>query len=71
MNALDAAGIYLALDVNSSKYSINRNVPAPSYNHVYLQNVFATIGNNAIHSQRQTQDLIGCVQICSNSTLTF
>ena len=43
MNALADAGIYLALDVNSPKYSINRAKPAPSYNDLYLQNVFATI----------------------------
>jgi 1,3-beta-glucanosyltransferase GAS5 len=43
MNALAAAGIYLALDVNTPKYSINRAEPAISYNAVYLQNVFATI----------------------------
>jgi len=46
MNALASAKIYLALDVNSAKYSINRADPAPSYNHVYLQNAFATIGKN-------------------------
>ena len=43
MEALAAAGIYLALDVNTPKYSINQAKPAPSYNHVYLQNIFATI----------------------------
>ncbi|EMC99372.1 glycoside hydrolase family 72 protein [Baudoinia panamericana UAMH 10762] len=43
MNALAAAGIYLALDVNTPKYSINRGDPAPSYNAAYLQNIFATI----------------------------
>jgi hypothetical protein len=43
MNALAAAGIYLVLDVNSAKYSINRDDPGPSYNTQYLQNVFATI----------------------------
>lgn len=43
MSALADAGIYLALDVNSPKYSINRNEPAESYNDVYLQSVFATI----------------------------
>jgi hypothetical protein len=46
MTALANAGIYLVLDVNSGKYSINRldaksaNI---SYNSDYLQNVFATI----------------------------
>lgn len=43
MNALAAAGIYLVLDVNTPNYSINRAIPAPSYNDIYLQNVFATI----------------------------
>jgi len=43
MNALAAAGIYLALDVNTPKYSLNRANPAPSYNKVYLQSIFATV----------------------------
>lgn len=43
MSLLADAGIYLALDVNTPKYSINRADPKPSYNDVYLQNVFATI----------------------------
>ncbi|KAI0974039.1 glycoside hydrolase family 72 protein [Xylaria arbuscula] len=43
MNQLSAAGIYLVLDVNNPLYSINRDDPAPSYNDVYLQSVFATI----------------------------
>ena len=43
MTALANAGIYLVLDVNSPLYSLNRATPAPSYNAVYLQNVFATI----------------------------
>jgi 1,3-beta-glucanosyltransferase GAS5 len=43
MAELEAAGIYLVLDVNNPKYSINRDQPAPSYNAVYLQSVFATI----------------------------
>ena len=43
MSLLADAGIYLALDVNTPDYSINRNDPAVSYNEVYLQNVFATI----------------------------
>lgn len=43
MQALDDAGIYLILDVNTPKYSINRQDPHPSYNEVYLQNVFATM----------------------------
>ncbi|KAF2199549.1 1,3-beta-glucanosyltransferase gel1 [Delitschia confertaspora ATCC 74209] len=43
MNALADAGIYLALDVNTPKYSINRAKPEVSYNDVYLQSIFATI----------------------------
>ncbi|KAJ4267766.1 1,3-beta-glucanosyltransferase [Fusarium torreyae] len=43
MQALDDAGIYLVLDVNNPKYSINRKTPAPSYNAAYLQSVFATV----------------------------
>lgn len=43
MNALAAAGIYLVLDVNTPRYSINQADPAVSYNSVYLQSVFATI----------------------------
>ena len=43
MNALADAGIYLILDVNTPKYSLNRADPNPSYNAVYLQSIFATI----------------------------
>lgn len=43
MNALADANIYLILDVNNPKYSINRASPGASYNDVYLQSVFATI----------------------------
>ena len=43
MNALADAGIYLILDVNTPKYSLNRADPNPSYNDVYLQSIFATI----------------------------
>ncbi|KAF7895462.1 uncharacterized protein EAF01_009424 [Botrytis porri] len=43
MTALADAGIYLVLDVNTPLYSLNRATPAPSYNSVYLQNIFATI----------------------------
>ncbi|EKD16828.1 uncharacterized protein L3040_001112 [Drepanopeziza brunnea f. sp. 'multigermtubi'] len=43
MSLLAAAGIYLVLDVNTPLYSLNRADPHPSYNAVYLQNVFATI----------------------------
>lgn len=46
MNALADAGIYLALDVNTPKYSINRasvKSAQTSYNKVYLQSIFATV----------------------------
>ncbi|KAF2024380.1 hypothetical protein EK21DRAFT_94124 [Setomelanomma holmii] len=46
MKLLDDAGIYLALDANTPKYSLNRESAATlrrSYNEVYLQSVFATI----------------------------
>jgi hypothetical protein len=46
MKALADAGIYLALDVNTPFYSLNRADNASinrSYNDVYLQSVFATI----------------------------
>ncbi|KAH9866252.1 beta-glucanosyltransferase [Plenodomus biglobosus] len=43
MNALADAGIYLALDLNTPKYSINRADPQVSYNKVYLQSIFATV----------------------------
>ncbi|EAT81985.2 1,3-beta-glucanosyltransferase [Parastagonospora nodorum] len=43
MNALADAGIYLALDVNTPKYSLNRATPQPSYNEEYLQSLFATV----------------------------
>jgi hypothetical protein len=43
MNALADANIYVILDANNPLYSINRYDPAPSYNAMYLQSVFATI----------------------------
>lgn len=43
MKMLDDAGIYLILDVNTPKNSINRAEPGPSYNSAYMQTVFATI----------------------------
>ena len=50
MNALAEAGIYLALDVNTPLYSLNRADPAGSYNDVYLQSVFATMDKFAGYS---------------------
>jgi len=43
MKQLSDAGIYLVLDINTPKYSLNRAEPKASYNDKYLQNVFATI----------------------------
>lgn len=43
MNLLSKAGIYLVLDVNTAKNSINRIDAASSYNAVYLQHIFATV----------------------------
>ncbi|KXT09207.1 hypothetical protein AC579_3497 [Pseudocercospora musae] len=46
MKLLDDAGIYLALDVNTPEYSLNRESVSSlhmSYNDVYLQSVFATV----------------------------
>jgi len=46
MKLLDDNGIYLALDANTPKYSLNRenkDTLHRSYNDVYLQNVFSTI----------------------------
>jgi 1,3-beta-glucanosyltransferase GAS5 len=43
MSALADAGIYVVLDVNTPKYSLNRADPSTSYNDVYLQSVFATV----------------------------
>ncbi|KPM44756.1 1,3-beta-glucanosyltransferase gel1 [Neonectria ditissima] len=68
MSKLDAAGIYLVLDVNNPAYSINRAKPGPSYNAAYLQSVFATVemfaqydntlaffsGNEVINDEKDT-----------------
>jgi 1,3-beta-glucanosyltransferase GAS5 len=43
MTEMANAGIYLVLDVNTPKYSINRADPEISYNDVYLQSLFATV----------------------------
>lgn len=68
MSALADAGIYLVLDVNTSKYSLNRSKPGPSYNTAYLQSIFATVemfskytntlaffsGNEVINDEKDT-----------------
>ncbi|KAF2272531.1 beta-glucanosyltransferase [Westerdykella ornata] len=43
MKALADAGIYVALDLNTPLYSLNRANPQKSYNKVYLQSLFATV----------------------------
>lgn len=43
MGLLADAGIYLALDVNTPKFSLNRADVYQSYNENYLQSVFATV----------------------------
>lgn len=47
MELLAKAGIYLVLDLNTPKYSLNRADPINSYNAEYLQNVFATVDSFA------------------------
>ncbi|KAG5985241.1 beta-glucanosyltransferase [Claviceps digitariae] len=68
MQALQDANIYLVLDVNNPKYSLNRAEPGPSYNAKYLQSVFATVemfakypntlaffsGNEVINDEKDT-----------------
>lgn len=68
MAMLAEAGIYLALDVNTPKFSLNRADPYLSYNENYLQSVFATVdqfanytntllfisGNEVINDQETT-----------------
>lgn len=47
MSELEAAGIYVILDVNTPKTSISRHDPACSYNLQYLTEIFATIDSFA------------------------
>lgn len=68
MAMLADAGIYLALDVNTPKFSLNRADAYLSYNENYLQSVFATVdqfanytntllffsGNEVINDQETT-----------------
>lgn len=68
MNALADIGVYVIIDANNPKYSINRENPKKSYNAVYLQSVFATIdafakydntlaffsGNEVVNDQNST-----------------
>ena len=71
MNALKDAGIYLILDVNSPKYSLNRDQPAKSYNPSYLQSIFATI--DAFEKYDNTMAFFSGNEVINNtkaSTLT-
>jgi len=68
MNALAAAGIYLVLDTDTTKYSLNRADPFPSYNSVYLQSVFATIDQFANYSN--TLAFLSGNEVINNATNT-
>lgn len=68
MDALAEAGIYLVLDVNTPEYSLNRDKPHPSYNEVYLQNVFATMEAFAKYKNTLVSDipLLSCYDRCAD-----
>jgi len=68
MNALAAAGIYLVLDTDTSKYSLNREDPAESYKSVYLQSVFATI--DAFANYTNTLAFLSGNEVINNVTNT-
>ncbi len=68
MNALAEAGIYLVLDTDTSKYSLNREDPSESYNSVYLQSVFATI--DAFANYTNVLAFISGNEVINNSTNT-
>ncbi|KAI9644156.1 1,3-beta-glucanosyltransferase [Ciborinia camelliae] len=68
MSALEAAGIYLVLDVNTPLYSLNRATPAPSYNSVYLQNIFATI--DAFANYTNTLAFFSANEVINDDTTT-
>jgi hypothetical protein len=68
MQALATAGIYLVLDVNSPLYSLNRADPLPSYNAVYLQNIFATI--DAFHNYTNTLAFFSGNEVINDDTTT-
>jgi len=85
MKLLDDAGIYLILDVNSPLYSINREDPRPSYNEVYLQNIFATMdifskysntlaffsGNEVINETRASTETAPYVKAVTRDMKTY
>lgn len=68
MNALAAAGIYVILDTDTPLYSINRGDPAPSYNSIYLQSVFATIDEFVNYSN--TMAFLSGNEVINNATNT-
>jgi 1,3-beta-glucanosyltransferase GAS5 len=68
MSALAAAGIDLVLDTDTSKYSLNREDPAESYNSVYLQSIFATI--DAFANYTNTLAFLSGNEVINNVTNT-
>jgi hypothetical protein len=72
MKTLADAGIYLALDVNTPFYSLNRKDNASiamSYNSVYLQSVFATI--EAFAKYDNTLLFYSANEVINDDTTTF
>lgn len=72
MKTLADAGIYLALDVNTPFYSLNRKDNASiamSYNDVYLQSVFATI--EAFAQYDNTLLFYSANEVINDDTTTF
>ncbi|TID18537.1 glycoside hydrolase family protein [Venturia nashicola] len=72
MKLLADAGIYLALDVNTPYYSLNRKDNASiamSYNAVYLQSVFATI--EAFAKYDNTLLFYSANEVVNDDTTTF
>jgi hypothetical protein len=68
MSALAAAGIYLILDTDNAKYSLNRADPGPSYNSIYLQSVFATI--DAFAGYENTLAFLSGNEVINNASNT-
>lgn len=72
MKMLADAGIYLALDVNTPFYSLNRKDNASiamSYNEVYLQSVFATM--EAFAKYDNTLLFYSANEVINDDTTTF
>jgi hypothetical protein len=72
MKLLADAGIYLALDVNSPKYSLNRADMSSiqmSYNDVYLQFIFATI--DAFAQYDNTLLFYSANEVINDNTTSF